>query len=347
MLSRDRIARLAALSIFLSAAEMFLPRFLPFFRIGLANIPLLMALDLDLPSFMVLSLLKGIGTSYTSGSLFSVFALMSLLQSLAAGFAMHAAKRIAGSHISIYGISLAGAIASNAVQIAIAVLYTGRGALAFLPAMLIISLPAALATAAISQRIPDPDDIQIPQGCSKGAHSMLTIILLVAAGSAMMMTGLPLIALSLLAAFILQRLSGRRILLLPHLTMLIFMVISSLLTPHGRVIASIFSLPITEGALLDGICRSLRLSGGIALSQAFSGYIRPGNGLIGKTVAMFTMLLSSFRSSEGSIWRRFTDAIRYAEPLEMEKSPVDVPIFTLSAFSIIIIAAAIADCVFF
>ena len=87
--------------------------------------------------------------------------------------------------------------------------------------------------------------------------------------------------------------------------------------------------------------------GGIALFQAFSGYIRPGNGLIGKTVAMFTMLLSSFRSSEGSIWRRFTDAIRYAEPLEMEKSPVDVPIFTLSAFSIIIIAAAIADCVFF
>ena len=37
MLSRDRISSLAALSLLFSAAEMFIPRFLPFFRLGLAN----------------------------------------------------------------------------------------------------------------------------------------------------------------------------------------------------------------------------------------------------------------------------------------------------------------------
>ena len=84
MLSRDRISSLAALSLLFSAAEMFIPRFLPFFRLGLSNIPMLMALDMNWASYLVLALMKGIGTSYVSGNLFSVFAAISIAQSLAA-----------------------------------------------------------------------------------------------------------------------------------------------------------------------------------------------------------------------------------------------------------------------
>ena len=41
---RDRIAYLGALSLFLSAIELLIPRVVPFFRIGLANIPVMAAL---------------------------------------------------------------------------------------------------------------------------------------------------------------------------------------------------------------------------------------------------------------------------------------------------------------
>ena len=91
--------------------------------------------------------------------------------------------------------------------------------------------------------------------------------------------------------------------------MLFFMLLSALLVPHGKVLATVFSYPVTEGSLIDGLSRGLRLSGGIAISQAFSRIIRPGNGIIGKSISMFTMLLSSFRNTTGNLWDRFLEVL--------------------------------------
>ena len=51
---RDRIAYLGALSLFLSAIELLIPRVIPFFRIGLANIPVMAALGLPVWDFSIL-----------------------------------------------------------------------------------------------------------------------------------------------------------------------------------------------------------------------------------------------------------------------------------------------------
>ena len=78
----------------MSLAELFVPRPLPFFRLGLANIPLLLGLTMDAGPYMALLLVKAIGNSYVSGTIFSPFALMSLAQTFASGMAMYGAGKL-------------------------------------------------------------------------------------------------------------------------------------------------------------------------------------------------------------------------------------------------------------
>ena len=61
MQSRDKIAYLGALSLLMSLAELFVPRPLPFFRLGLANIPLLLGDRHDGAGVHLLQLLSECG----------------------------------------------------------------------------------------------------------------------------------------------------------------------------------------------------------------------------------------------------------------------------------------------
>jgi heptaprenyl diphosphate synthase len=126
----DVTALLGAFCFFLSAVEYMVPKPLPFMRLGIANLPILLAIDLlPLPWYLALALVKVIGMSLVSGSLFSYVALFSLAGTLTAALVMWAARKASGSLVSAVGLSVLGAVASNAVQIAIAgVLVFGEAA---------------------------------------------------------------------------------------------------------------------------------------------------------------------------------------------------------------------------
>jgi heptaprenyl diphosphate synthase len=117
----DITALLGAFCFFLSAVEYMIPKPLPFMRLGIANLPILLAADLlPLPWFLVLALVKVVGMSVISGSLFSYIALFSLSGTLVAALVMWTARKAGGRHISAIGVSVLGAVASNAVQILLA-----------------------------------------------------------------------------------------------------------------------------------------------------------------------------------------------------------------------------------
>lgn len=114
-------AFLGAFCFFLSAVEYMLPKPLPFMRLGIANLPILIAIDiLPFKWFLVLALVKVIGMSIISGTLFSYIALFSLAGTMAAALTMWVLRRAGGRHISQIGVSIAGAMVSNATQILIA-----------------------------------------------------------------------------------------------------------------------------------------------------------------------------------------------------------------------------------
>ncbi len=145
--TKKRICYLASLSLLLSALELFIPKPLPFFRLGLANIPIMLSLGMPLKEFLLLVTLKAIASQYISGTLFSLFFFISLIQAFASALAMRAISKIAKDHISLYGISLLGAEVSAAVQLALSSLYIGNAVWNYAPLMFIISSAASFITA--------------------------------------------------------------------------------------------------------------------------------------------------------------------------------------------------------
>ncbi len=138
-----RAAFLTALAFFLSTIEYMLPRPIPFMRIGLANLPILFAVDLlPLGSYCALVFMKVLGMSVLSGSLFSYVALFSLAGTIASAFVMRLARKLFGRKgISYLGLCIAGAMASNGAQVALArIIVFGASARYMAPLFLVLGL---------------------------------------------------------------------------------------------------------------------------------------------------------------------------------------------------------------
>jgi heptaprenyl diphosphate synthase len=136
------LALAAAVCLFLASIEYIIPKPLPFLRIGLANLPLLLALDLfPVAHFFLLLGIKILGQSLIQGSLFSFTFLLSLSGSLASGVVMLAARRLLGKSTSLIGISILGAMASNLAQLTLArYIVFGRSAWMIAPPFLLVGL---------------------------------------------------------------------------------------------------------------------------------------------------------------------------------------------------------------
>ncbi len=94
---RDLVAFLGGLCLFLSTVEYLVPKPIPFLRIGIANLPLLIGLDLLSPGRLLLvACLKVIGQGLVSGTLTSYVFLFSAAGTFTSALAMLAARRISG-----------------------------------------------------------------------------------------------------------------------------------------------------------------------------------------------------------------------------------------------------------
>jgi len=137
---RKLLPFLAALSLFLSAVEYAIPKPLPFLRLGLANLPVIIALFV-MPSRNVIKLvlLKIIGQGIITGTVLSYIFIFSAAGSLASGLTMLAVHKIFKDKISCIGLSLSGAVANNIAQLAVAHLILFGSATKYIAPILLIS----------------------------------------------------------------------------------------------------------------------------------------------------------------------------------------------------------------
>jgi heptaprenyl diphosphate synthase len=118
------LALLGACCFFLSALQYMIPKPLPFLRIGLANLPLMLALDIfSFRYLLVLVLLKVFGQALITGTLFSYVFLFSLTGTLFSALLMYLLRMIFKRGITFIGIGTAGAFVSNSAQLALAYLF--------------------------------------------------------------------------------------------------------------------------------------------------------------------------------------------------------------------------------
>lgn len=326
--NKNYIAYLGALTLLFSYAEMFLPRTVPFFRLGLGNAVMLLALPLDFSSFMLLSVIKAFTASLLAGTLFSPFFILSLAQSISSGLCMYVLYRIISKKIvSLYGISIFGSAASAVVQIILASLYLGEGTYALLAPMLYFSIFSGIVTAfmALHLHIPqaapaltyskafnDSLDTQQVQAAKRKAIAFVTIIL-IAAIFTLMQQSIAILAICLFASLAAQKFSHRRILILPHVSLWIFVIVANIISPSGKVIYHIGSWALTQGALTLGIVQALKLSTVSALSQCAANIQLPGKSLPALTLAYFRGLANTLRAADGNIIKKIRTALAATE----------------------------------
>ncbi|HOV64061.1 MAG TPA: Gx transporter family protein, partial [Spirochaetia bacterium] len=272
----ENISFLAGICFFLSAIEYMLPRPVPFMRIGIANLPILVSLSiLDAPSTLVLVLLKSVGQGIITGTLFSYVFLFSLAGSLSSGLAMLGLSRLPEKSVSIVGVSLGGALASNLAQILLArVILFGRGAWLIAPLMLIIGIVSSvllglftwhftarsewLSTFAASwegeERPQNPR--VLGSGPSGGAFLVdhisaggLFACGLISAIGYIFSRSLPLKAALCILYIILAYTARKKLHLLPSIIIFVSVVLFQLITPVGKVMYQIGGFKITQGAL--------------------------------------------------------------------------------------------------
>lgn len=316
--NKNKIAYLGALTLLFSYAEMLLPRFTPFFRIGLGNIAILLAFDLNPLSFMLLTLIKAFASSLMAGTLFSPFFLISLGQSFFSGMMMYLLARLnrkcKNKLFSLYGISILGSAVSALIQIFLSTLYLGKGTYSLLGPMLLFSLFSGIITAFFSLilHIPEqaPNLIRKESVEKKQPVLLLALLILSASAAIFMIKNLIILSLALILALILQLISGRKIYIFPHISLWIFVVISTLFIPNGEVLIKIGTFSITKGSLIMGITKALKLSIVSALSQCAASLKPRGDRPLALVLAYFTALSNLFRSSQGNFIQKFKTTLQ-------------------------------------
>lgn len=137
----------AGLCFFLSLVDVMIPKPVVFFRLGLANLALMLAMDvLSTRSFFLLLLVKVIGQAMLSGTIFSYVIIFSFIGTFSSGSVIYILNFLRKKRlISFIGISMLGALVSNIAQWFFAryVLF-GVGAWYILPPMMVFSLITSL-----------------------------------------------------------------------------------------------------------------------------------------------------------------------------------------------------------
>jgi heptaprenyl diphosphate synthase len=148
------VAFLGAICLFLSTVEYLIPKPIPFLRVGIANLPILMSLDLlPAPLLLLLVVLKVLGQGLIGGTLFSYVFLFSAAGSFASALAMLAVRRLLGSRISLVGVGVLGALFSNTAQILLArLLIFGEGAWLIAPPFLALGTVTAALLGVFAER---------------------------------------------------------------------------------------------------------------------------------------------------------------------------------------------------
>ena len=152
--SDHTIAVLAAAALFLASIELAIPKPLPFLKLGLANLPILIALRVLSPrQLLVLVVLKILGQGMVHGTLFSYIILFSAAGSIASAATMWTVDRLSAGLMSLVGIAVVGALASNMAQLLAARwLIFGQSAWLIAPAFLIAGTVSAVLLGLFAER---------------------------------------------------------------------------------------------------------------------------------------------------------------------------------------------------
>lgn len=277
-----KVAFFASLCFALSVLENTIPRPLPFLRVGLANLPILLSFGvMKRRECVALIFCKILLQNVVQGTLFSYVFVFSFCGSLASGLFMLAVYFLFGEHISLLGVCVAGALANNAVQLALAgVFMFGSGVRYIAPVLLCASLATscALGSAAASfarvsvwYKTLAGGSPAVDAGGSqeeKPRFNALNLVLSAAAFFVLIFFANIYTVYVIFFLFgIMLSIKQRRLNPMPSAFLIFFVTLFSLFDPEGRVLFHVGSFIVTKDAAIEGLLRGGRLRSFVSVSQ--------------------------------------------------------------------------------
>lgn len=332
----EKIEFLTALSLFFSYAESFLPRFAPFFKLGLSNVVVLCALDFNFTSFLFLIFVKTVTGGIFSGILFSPFFALSVAQSFTSGICMFFLQKLnsvfKNKFCSIYGVSIFGAAASNFSQILLCSFYFGNGMFALLAPALVFSVFSGFFTAFLSNFAHIPQnlaDFKIVAEAKSGAGELnqeiaqkskikknlknclkrsrfFGIFIFLLCVCAFFFKNIKIALCFMIFAFSLQILFGKKIKILPYVCVWLFAIVFSLFIPNGKTLFKIGNFSVTQGALFTGILKSAKLSAAASFSQTIVilNFLPKKSTFLKNVKIYFSAIVETFKKSPGNVFKK-------------------------------------------
>ena len=142
------------------------------------------------------------------------------------------------------------------------------------------------------------------------ATLLFAVVLLVLSASLFFIKDLRVLGGAFLAALLAQRIVfKRKIFILPHLSLWLFIFISAAFVPNGKVLFKVWNISITQGALLLATRKALTLSTVSALSQCAVSLKPSPDTLLGQTLSYYRQMSDRYRKSEGSVFKRISCAL--------------------------------------
>jgi heptaprenyl diphosphate synthase len=349
---RRSLALLGSMCFFLSAVEYLIPKPLPFMRIGLANMPLLLALDIfSTGEFFLLALLKILGQGLIGGMVFSHVFLFSIAGTFFSTLVMFALRRLLGKkYLGFAGLGCAGAMASNFAQLLLARYLIFGPALRYLAAPFLASgLVTGIVLGLICeyfcrhsvwylQHLPQNNSFASTLGQKEEGKSCcmsdyrnasgFNSELLFVAGLLMALIFIFNRSMEIRAAqfvffCLLAFLSGKKINLFATVIFMSSIVFFHLLAPFGKVLASLGPLRITQGGLYAGIDKALTIAGLVFLSRACVKSDLRLPGIIGSLLGESLYMLELLRERRRMITRKHIISGLDQLMLEMETINLD------------------------
>jgi Predicted membrane protein len=288
----------AALCLFLSAVEYAVPKPLPFMRLGLANLPIIVSLAvLRKRDVVLLILLKILGQALISGTFFSYVFVFSAAGSAASGLAMLGLYTLLHKRnaVSNAGLSVAGAFANNCAQVAVArVMVFGQSAAYIAPVLFATGLATGLVLGVFANAFCGrsvwyrkiTEEAAAERGALSAPKHRPVYARADRQGAVPVSAGIQFIAAMLaFPVFLLQKNTvvvwtctavfcaaaavkkHGKIKILPSVFMTLCVTFFSLLSPYGKVLFSLGSFHVTLDALTGGLHKSGILTGMVFLSQ--------------------------------------------------------------------------------
>ena len=298
---------LGAFCLFLSAVEYMIPKPLPFFRIGLANLPLMLAIDIfPLPSFLVLICIKVFGQALITGTLFSYIFLFSVTGTFLSALLMYFLRRaLKKERVTFIGVGTLGAVVSNLSQVSLAYFFIFKENVFYIaPAFLTAGLVTGIALGVFcevfankskwyeekirdkkeeirneEEELKNEEKIISGKNISSSMSSLIKFNENIFSAKALFLTGLIIIpavlfnpsveyrCLQFLFFWFLAIISGRKTNTLFTIFITAFIIVFNLLIPYGKVLFSIGAFKITSGALEAGVFRAVTLQALVMLSK--------------------------------------------------------------------------------